>query len=108
MGNKSEFDGCVNKDDLFQSNCHEVRIHILYSLSMILTVMYHSLFWQIVEAFELMGLDNDLLASIVYDFKNPTLVQQRAIKPCIDNNEHDVIIEAPSGLCIHLLLNSWY
>ncbi|KAK7579638.1 hypothetical protein V9T40_000267 [Parthenolecanium corni] len=74
MGNKSEFDGCVNKDDLFQSNCHEI-----------------------VEAFELMGLDNDLLASIVYDFKNPTLVQQRAIKPCIDNNEHDVIIEAPSG-----------
>lgn len=92
MGNKTEVRESV-EDGLFQSNCLEVRI--LFYLSTLGRVSTNYLLWQTVETFEEMDLYKDLLASVLYDYKKPTLVQQRAIKPCI--NEHDVIIEAPSG-----------
>lgn len=46
-----------------------------------------------------MNLKEDLLASVLYDFKQPTLVQKRSIKACIE--ERDVIIDAPSGALPH-------
>ncbi|KAJ1860771.1 translation initiation factor eIF4A, partial [Coemansia sp. RSA 486] len=51
---------------------------------------------QVVDSFDDMGLDDNLLRGIyAYGFERPSAIQQRAIVPVLNN--HDVIAQAQSG-----------